>query len=340
MNINLTGADGYVPVKFVEVTASETWLSVRFVWLTGRFTVTIGCAKLSVVITMKPEQLLYKTCYDVFTRRLRWEKLTDEYVASTVALIQSWQVARTGFFEEHGFRASDDAFRSRAFYSIEQSHLCLSALSELGAKPKHDLRAMNLIAGHAAGLQTWLSHAQWWLLWPPPPATDSKLRDQGDWLGEELFHFGGTLCYAALTEQCQPLIVLGLQSWLERQCDKTTGLWGTQHGCSRERCLTGSVALVRLFYHMGWALPASFSLLEALELAAFYDFGGSDGTGQAAEESEQARYYRQVALALREPKSFRLWGVSAMTCWQAQAGQSQSSGSRWGMGRSASASTT
>ncbi len=317
---------------------------------------------------MPQHPILVTTCYDVLTRALRREVFTPDFRATTVKHIRSWQVERTGFFAEEGFPPRDTAARSSAFHGIEQTHLCLSALAELGATPSYPLRALKLMMGHPTTLQAWLSQAQWWLLWPPPPAPDSKLRDQGDWLGEELLHFGGTLCYAVATGQAEHASIEVLFRWLNGQCDMSTGLWGTQYGCSRERALTGSAAIVRLFWHWGWPSPVKFEPLEALELA----------TG----DSPQDLYYREVALGLqislsdvyraakvteripqamhkplsdvrgsesdterspavtREPTKYRLLGCSAVSCWQMGNVQPESSGIQAVLNRYASASAT
>lgn len=254
-----------------------------------------------------PAADLYGTCYAVLIRRL----LDDEILATErdelAAMINSYQQVRTGMFVDPRVEPVDTAERSWSFLSIEMTHLCLAALAELGVNAPHALRVMRLVGHNPDAVRNWLNQIQWMRLWPPPPHPQCKLRDMADWNGEEILHFGGTLIKAAELCDASGDAVQAMMDWLDDAVDPATGLWGTNHGCSRENALLGAGAIARLYFYSKRSWPHALDMATAVVT--------KQGSLSQSENLASA-WLRCIQCGLTAEAGFNLRGKAPFNCWQ------------------------
>lgn len=252
---------------------------------------------------------LYGTCFAVLLRSLLLDEIATAERDEFASMIRSYQQERTGMFVDPQVPPDDTAERTWSFISIEMTHLCLAALAELEIAPPHPLRVMRLVGRNAEGVRNWLGQIQWMHLWPPPPSPQCKLCDMADWNGQEILHFGGALIKAAEFGDAFNDAVEAMMNWLDEAVDPDTGLWGTNHGCSRANALLGAGAIARLYFYLNRPLKFPVDVAGAVDAQLV----------SAEPDTLRATYLRCVSCALHEKTDWNLRGHSAQACWHQRA---------------------
>lgn len=213
-------------------------------------------------------ETLYGSCFAVMILHYlkQLDALTQEEKLAWAAYLNAWQDPETGYFLGPELVAEELKSRKHSYEHVSQ-HLAvhvLPALRLLGSQPQYPLTFAHQYLDPDF-LQSWLDARDWHDAWLE---------------GNNLLFVGQFLVYLRDNEnmpEAQNALDLFF-SWLDKEVDPATGLWGSNGFCSNPAALYGGYHQLLVYYYENHPVNYPERLVD-VALSMQHADGGFDPSG-------------------------------------------------------------
>lgn len=212
-----------------------------------------------------PNETLYASAFAVMTLHYTGDlqKMDDEELSKWGKYLNSFQSAETGLYDSHELHDGLGVHHNLEHRRLHLTCHVLPALNLLGAKPKYRISYVDRYLD-AELFNQWLS------------ARDMNMA----WVEGNNLLFAGQLLINEIEESGNGTESLDLLfAWLEKNVDKKTALWGTDHGCSLHKAMYGAYHQLILYYYTGRDVLHIEQLIDSVLACQHFDGGYSEWRG-------------------------------------------------------------